>query len=77
MHGIRRSAEDCSPLGSSAALSCYALVPCATALTFGMSAMARAVEIGLDAERAEVFDDTQHMTARDVAPVLRLRTALG
>ena len=37
----------------------------------GASAMARAVEIGLDAGRAEVFDDTQHMTARDVAAVQR------
>ena len=46
------------------------------ALTFGMSAMAlrwrgRCVEIALDAGRAEVFDDTQHMTARDVRPVQR------
>jgi hypothetical protein len=41
------------------------------ALTFGMSAMARACEIGLDAGRAEVFDDTQHMTALDVKPVVR------
>ena len=41
------------------------------ALTFGMSTMARACEIGLDAGRAEVFDETQHMTARDVVPVLR------
>jgi hypothetical protein len=41
------------------------------ALTFGMSAMARACEIGLDAERAEAFDETQHMTAHDVAPVAR------
>ena len=39
------------------------------ALTFGMSAMARAVEIALDAGRVDVFDDTQHMTARDVRPV--------
>ena len=42
-----------------------------SAPTFGMSAMARAVEIGLDAGRAEVFDDTQHMTARDVAAMQR------
>ena len=35
------------------------------ALTFGMSAMVRAVEFALDACRAEVFDDTQHMTARE------------
>ena len=41
------------------------------ALTFGMSAMARAVEIALDAGRAEVFDDTQHMTVRDVTAVQR------
>ena len=41
------------------------------ALTFGMSAMARAVEFALDAGRAEAFDDTQHMTARDVAEVRR------
>jgi hypothetical protein len=36
-----------------------------------MSAMARAVEFALDAGRAEAFDDTQHMTARDVAEVRR------
>ena len=41
------------------------------ALTFDMLAMARAVEIALDAGRREVFDDTQHMTARDVAAVQR------
>jgi hypothetical protein len=38
-------------------------------LTFGMSAMARAVEMSLDAERGEKFDETQHMTARDVKAV--------
>jgi hypothetical protein len=42
-----------------------------SALTFGMSAMARAVEFALDAGRQEKFDPTQHMTARDVAPVRR------
>jgi hypothetical protein len=41
------------------------------ALTFGMSAMARACEIGLDAGRAEIFDGTQHMTAADVRPVVQ------
>ena len=41
------------------------------ALTFGMSAMARACEIAIDKEQHEVFDGTQHMTARDVAAVVR------
>jgi hypothetical protein len=41
------------------------------ALTFGMSAMARAVEFALDAGRAEAFDPTQHMVASDVAEVVR------
>ena len=41
------------------------------ALTFGMSAMARAVEIALDAGKKEAFDPSQHMTARDVAEVRR------
>jgi hypothetical protein len=41
------------------------------ALTFAMSALARAVEISLDVGRSEAFDPTQHMTARDVAPVRR------
>jgi hypothetical protein len=41
------------------------------ALSFGMSAMARAVEFALDAGRAEAFDPTQHMVASDVAEVVR------
>jgi hypothetical protein len=41
------------------------------ALMFGMSALARAVEFALDEGRGETFDSTQHMTARDVSPVLR------
>ena len=41
------------------------------ALTLSMSAMARAVELALDAGRAEAFEETQHMTARDVAEVRR------
>jgi hypothetical protein len=41
------------------------------ALSFGMSAMARAVEFAVDAGRAEVFDPTQHMIASDVSEVLR------
>jgi hypothetical protein len=41
------------------------------ALAFGMSAMARAVELGVDSGRKERFDPTQHMTALDVSVVLR------
>jgi hypothetical protein len=41
------------------------------ALTFGMSAMARAVEFALDAGRSEVFEASQHMTAADVSEVVR------
>ena len=39
------------------------------ALTFGMSAMAPAVEFAIDAGRAEVFDPSQHMVAADVSEV--------
>jgi hypothetical protein len=41
------------------------------ALTFGESAMARAVEFALDAGRAEQFDTSQHMVASDVSEVTR------
>jgi hypothetical protein len=42
-----------------------------SALTFGMSALARACEIAIDAGRHELFDPTQHMTASDVREVRR------
>jgi hypothetical protein len=41
------------------------------ALTFGMSAMARAVEFALDAGRAEQFEASEHMMASDVSEVAR------
>jgi hypothetical protein len=41
------------------------------ALTFGMSAMARAVEFALDAGRAKQFEASQHMVASDVSEVTR------
>lgn len=36
------------------------------ALTFAVTVLARGVEFALDAGRGEVFEETEHMTARDV-----------
>ena len=36
------------------------------ALTFGVAAIARGVEFALDSERGETFEESEHMTAKDV-----------